>query len=323
MNSLQTLTELKSLTSAYDGFSVIQDCDIGDYYRDIFPHYCECGAEMIMTEPGHTQLQCCNPGCYIKMGHRLSHFISFLGYKGFGEASGLALLRGCHDKLKFNSFLAAFLLSEHDVLSCLTEYYTSLFFEIRDDIFNRSFAFVDAISALGIQGIGSRSSLFSVVKSPVLLLDYILKHKTDELCDACGIQAPMTRFHLKAATLDICTLMKDVMPNIEDTPKGEVFVAITGKVSVNGKAYTRPEFIALCESIQDANGAQIYKLVETRAENKLQYVIADEYSTSSKYKMGSRLGKLITANEFYNMLLADAGKYATPKINTDEEGQNG
>lgn len=314
MAQIMTLEELKNVTSAYNSFATIQDCELPDYYKEVFPHRCECGAEMIMTEPGHTQLQCCNPTCWVKMGHRLAYFISSLGYKGFGEQSGLSLLRATHDKLKFRSFLATFLLTDTELSSGLSEYYVGLFNDIKDDIQHRAFYFSDAISALGIPNIGSKSSFFDVVKSPVILLDYVLHKKTDMLCDMAGIQAPITRFQLSSFRVDIVTLMKDVMPNILDTPKGEVFVAITGKVSVRGQAYSRNEFIALCESISDGSGVQPYKLVETKAESKLQYVIADTPSNTDKYQLGLRLNKLISADNFYNELLKQAGQL-------DEKGE--
>lgn len=302
MKRILTLAELKEETSAYSSFARIADCNLPDYYKSVFPHYCECGAEMIMTEPGHTQLQCCNPCCWVKMAHRLAYFISSLGYKGFGEQSALALFRATHDKLKFRSFLAAFLLTDTELQSGLSEYYASVFIDIREDIKVRSFHFVNAISALGIPNIGSRSAFFDVVKSPVVLLGYVLKNRTDELCELAGIQAPITRFQLAAFKVDIVTLMKDIMPNILDTPKGEVYIAITGKVAVNGVAYSRTEFIALCESIRDAEGVQLYKIIETKAEVKLQYVVADTPSNSDKYRLGLRLKKLITADEFYKLL---------------------
>lgn len=305
---LMTLEELKAETSSYNSFAKIADCNIPDYYKGVFPHTCECGAEMIMTEPGHTQLQCCNPACWIKMAHRLAYFISKLGYKGFGEQSALSLLRATHDKLRFPSFLATFLLTDTDLSSGLSEYYVGLFNEIKTDIHERPVHFVDAIAALGIPNIGSKSSFFDVVKSPVILLDYVLHKKTDDLCDMAGILAPITRFQLAISRLDIVTLMKDIMPNIMDTPKGEIFIAITGKVSVRGQQYSRYEFIALCESISDGTGVQPYKLVETKAESKLQYVIADVPSNSDKYRLGQRLNILITADDFYTELLRQAGQ---------------
>lgn len=318
MPNISTLEELQSLTSAYNSFATIENCSIPEYYKGVFPHYCECGAEMIMTEPGHTQLQCCNPSCWVKMGHRLSYFVSSLGYKGFGEQSGLSLLRATHDRLKFRSFLATFLLTDTELSSGLSEYYVGLFNEIKEDIYHRAFHFTDAISALGIPNIGSNSTFFDVVKSPVILLDYVLHKKTDVLCDMAGIQAPITRFQLSAFRVDIVTLMKDVMPNILDTPKGEVFVAITGRVSVRGQSYSRYEFVSLCESITDDNGVQLYKIVETKAESKLQYVIADTPSNSDKYQLGLRLNKLITADDFYTELLKQAGRPENREENTDE-----
>lgn len=318
MAQIMTLKELQSVTSAYNAFATIEQCNIPDYYKSVFPHHCECGAEMIMTEPGHTQLQCCNPTCWVKMGHRLSYFISSLGYKGFGEQSGLSLLRATHDNLKFRSFLATFLLTDTELSSGLTEYYVGLFNDIKDDIYHRAFHFTDAISALGIPNIGSRSTFFDVVKSPVILLDYVLQKKTDVLCDMAGIQAPITRFQLSTFRVDIATLMKDVMPNILDTPKGEVFVAITGRVSVRGQSYSRYEFIALCESISDGSGVQPYKIVETKAESKLQYVIADTPSNSDKYQLGLRLNKLITADDFYTELLKHAGQLEEREEKQDE-----
>lgn len=304
MDQIKTLKQLLEVAPVYGEFVTISDCNIPDYYKGIFPHYCKCGAEMIITEPGHTQLQCCDPDCWVKMGHRLAYFISKLGFKGFGETSALSLVEATHDRFKYPTFLSAFLLDEMDMSLGLNDYYTGLFCDIRDAIHDGYFQFPDAIAALGIPGVGSRSTLFDVVKSPVVLVQYMLQNRMNEICDCCGIQAPMTRFQLGLFKLDVLTLVKDVMPHIADTPKGEVFVAITGKVSVGGKYYNRMEFISLCESLRDKNGAALYKIVETKAASKLQYVIADEPSTSDKYSIGQKLGILITADEFYAKLKA-------------------
>lgn len=309
MQPCMTLEELKAATHAYDGFRKIDDCDIPDYYKEVFPHKCQCGAEMIMTEPGHTQLQCCNPCCWVKMAHRLAHFTAELGYKGFGEQSALNLFSAIHDRIPFYSFLSVFIMDEHVLALGLSEYYSSLLCDIKDSLKSNPYQFVSIISALGIPNIGSRSTLFDIVKSPMVLLYYILEKKTDELCDMAGIQAPMTRFWLAASAVDIVTLINDVAPNIIDTPKGEVFIAITGKVSVDGKALTRYDFISLCEQLTDANGSPLFKLVETKASDKLQYVIADEPSNSSKYNLGKKLGIITTAQEFYDKLRAEAEKY--------------
>lgn len=307
MPSIMTLAELRQATHAYDGFATIENCDLPDYYREVFPKHCECGAEMIMTKPGNTQLQCCNPECWVKMGHRLSYFVSKLGYKGFGEQSALQLVSAGRPYFKYPTFLSAFLMTDGELNLFLTEHVASVFAEIREDIKSRQFHFSDAIAALGIPNIGARSAFFDVVKSPVVLLQYLLQDRSNDLCDAAGISAPITRFQLSTFKLDVLTLMKDVMPNIMDTPKGEVYVAITGRVSVDGTYYTRSEFIDLCDAIREPDGSQPFKLVETKASAKLQHVIADAPSNSDKYRLGQQLGILITANEFYHQLKDAAG----------------
>lgn len=324
MKPIMTLKELQEVTTAYDSFAIIDECDIPDYYKEVFPKRCRCGAEIIMTKEGRTQLQCCNPCCWVKMAHRMAYFVSYHGFKGLGVQAALSLFSACHDQLEYYSFLSAFSLTDTQLGQGLNDHQVSLFREVRDQLKQSAFHFSDAIASLGIPNVGSRSTLFDVVKSPVVLAQHVLQGTTNDLCDMAGIQAELTRFYLRSFDIDIILLMRDVMPNIMNTPKGEVFVAITGRVSVRGLDYTRTEFIALCESIRDENGNQLYKLVETKAQDKLQYVIADAPSTSSKYDLGKRLGLLTTADAFYEILLsAVPPATAVPKEETKEEGVNG
>lgn len=323
MKPLMTLGELQSVTHAYDSFATISECNIPDYYKEIFPKKCLCGGEMIMTRNDRTQLQCCNPCCWVKMAHRMCYFVSFHGFKGFGEQACLSLFSACHDMLEYYSFLSAFSLTDTQLAVGLNDHKITLFHEIKDDLKRSAFHFSDAVASLGIPNVGSRSPLFDIVKSPLVLLQYMLQGKTNDLCDMAGIQAESTRFHLSCFDIDVLLLMRDVMPNIMNTPKGEVFVAITGKVSVGGVDYTRTEFIDLCESIRDSTGNQLYKLIETKAQDKLQYVIADTPSNSSKYELGRKLGKLITADDFYNTLVSAVETTATATAEKKEEERNG
>lgn len=320
MKQIYSLKELQEESEAFAIFRRVEDCNIPDYYKEIFPHKCLCGADMIMTEPGHTQLQCCNPSCWVKMAYRLSNFISSLGYKDFGEGSAYTLMQAVHQELPYNTFLSIFLLPESTLGQALNDYYLGIFLGIKESLYTSSFQFRDAIAALGVPGIGQRSNFFDVVRGPMVLLQYTLQDDTDTLCDAAGIQAPMTRFWLRAFKTDILTLMKDVMPNIQDTPRFEVCVAITGRVSVQGESLTRQEFISKCESILDGAGVKCFDLVETKDKSKLEYVIADGPSTSSKYTIGRELGILITAEDFYAKLVQKAESLnATPNKSTHEE----
>lgn len=307
MSAILTLDQLKQLTPAYDSFTSVEGSTLPEYYKSIFPKKCTCGAEIILTKDsedqyGFTQLQCCNPDCWIKMAHRFAYFAQSLKFKGLGVTSALNLYSTLHSKFKYPSFLYIFDMSSSDIYSILGSADGDKFESMKLELRTKGFQFKDAIVALGIQDIGAGSRLFDVVKSPSVLLHFVLKDKLDELCDLARINAPKTRFALNIAKLDIVTLMTDVMPNIVSTPNREIYVAITGSVSVGGKGLTRAEFIWLCESLRNNRGEQAFKLVETKSESKLDYVIADFPSSSSKYQLGKRTGKLITANEFYTLL---------------------
>lgn len=306
MEELLKLSSLKNITSAFDQFTTVEDADIDPYYKGIFPHHCKCGGEFIISN-NTTQLQCCNPFCYIKMAYSLAYFISKIGFKDFGEASALKLIEDNLKFLKYPTFLSAFLLPPQNIYYSLGDSTSAIFEGIREELQTKSFNFIDIVSALGIPGIGRRSVLFDVVKNPVTLLQYALQNKTDELCDICGIQASSTLFYLRMHRIDIVTLFANVAPHIISTPSREVYVAITGKVNVNGVDYTRSDFIALCEAIKDGD-KPAYKVIETKAESKLQYVIADAPSNSEKFRLGKKLNILTTASDFYNALLSTVSR---------------
>lgn len=307
MSAILTLEQLKELTSAYDSFTTVEGSSLPEYYKSIFPKHCSCGGEIILTKDsedqyGFTQLQCCNPDCWIKMAHRFAYFAQSLKFKGLGVTSALNLYSALHSQFKYPSFLYIFDMPSSDIYGILGNADGDKFEAMKHELKNNGFQFKDAIVALGIQDIGAGSRIFDIVKSPSVLLHFVLKNQLSELCDLARINAPKTRFALNMARLDIVTLVTEVMPHILSTPNKEIYVAITGSVSVNGKGLTRAEFIWLCESLKDKNGEQAFKLVETKSESKLDYVIADFPSASSKYQLGKRTGRLITATEFYTLL---------------------
>jgi len=311
MGGILTLSELQKYTDAFNDFTTVEGSNLDPYYKGIFPHKCQCGAEIIMTattaeQEGYTQLQCCNPDCWIKMAHRFVYFAKTLGFKGFGSAGALPMYRVLHEKFRFPTFLCIFEMSIRDIEEINGQAYASEFEAMRTALKQSAWPFKDAIAALGIPDVGKNCSIFDVVKGPVVFLDLILKDRIDELCNMAGIHAEKTRYFLTMSKVDIVTLMADVMPHIVSTPKKEVYVAITGSVTVDHIGMTRAEFIWKCEAILDKQGEPAYKLVETKSESKVQYVIADTPSGSSKYQLGVRTNRLITADKFYHMLLNEA-----------------
>lgn len=312
LSQILTLDSLQELTHAYDSFTTIEGSDLPEYYKGVFPHTCRCGAEIIMTndpekKQKYTQLQCCNPDCWVKMAYKFAHFAKTLGFKDFGATSALALYEQLHEQFEYPTFLYIFKLPIVEIQQINGDAYATNFRNMRDSVKEDAWQFKDAIAALGIPDIGKNCALFDVVKDPVTFLGFVLKKRIPELCNLAGIYAPKTLFALDIARIDIVTLMSEVMPHILSTPKSEVYVAITGSVTVDGVYMPRHKFIELCESIKDDKGNQAYKLVETKAENKLEYVIADAPSNSSKYVLGQRINKLVTAQKFYEILQSNIG----------------
>ena len=75
-------------------------------YHNIFPQKCECGSEMIINEE-LTQLQCCNPRCYIKLGWMLYEMFSRFGCKNVGPATCKSVMKELIKKkqLKYSSHI--------------------------------------------------------------------------------------------------------------------------------------------------------------------------------------------------------------------------
>lgn len=318
-----TFERLRSMTNAFDEFTTIADSDLPDYYKEAFPHECECGGEVIMTKSthksgGYTQMQCCNPGCWVKMAHQFAYFMKSMGFNGFGSTGAITLFRELYPEFQSPTFLAIFEVPDDRIASVMGEVYSNLFAEAREVLFSTRYAFKDALAALGIPDLGKNNKLFDLVQSSKSLLHYVINDKMEELCELAQIYSERTRYRLSMARLDMLTLFVNVVPNVYDTPKNEVYIAITGSVSVNGQTLTRSAFIDACDSICDSEGRPVYKIVETKSQSKLNYVIADAPSSSSKYELGEKLGILITAEDFLNMLRKNAN---TEEVSVDDEQQ--
>lgn len=303
---LKTLKELKTFTNAFDGFETVQNSTIPDYYKSIFPSHCECGAEMILDANNYTKLQCCNPNCKIKYAYKLSSFISYFGFKGIGDETCKTIMYNLYDRLPIPSFLAVFMLPDEEVHNVIGDAKFEIYLDIKSELKKSTVWLRDAMASLSISGIGANSKLLSTIKDYKIILNFLLKDKTSDLLHICGINNKLSHYGLKAAKLDVFILFSKILGGIKIEPKGEIFIAITGSVSVKGKPLTRAEFVELCSAFKDDTGQPLFKLTETKATSKLEYVIADAPSSSSKYSIGLEKNILITADEFYNILEKEA-----------------
>lgn len=303
MYEIYTLNELKKITSSYgvyDEFVTIEDSSIDSYYKRTLPHKCDCGAEFIMTY-SNTQLQCCNPLCYIKKAHRLAYFLSYHGFKGFGPKTAEKLYRDTKDFKYKETFLNVFMMDEYKILSSVGDSALVNLNQAKYNLATKPILYSDVIASLGIKGVGKNSPIATNIVSKEPILVSISDGTISDLCKKVGVYTPAVPLALTLSSMDILAAFSVVMPKSVSMPDKDIYVAITGRVSVNGVSYTRSEFLELLSSIKE-NGVQLYRIVETLDLNKLNYVIADEPSSSRKYQLGKKNNILITADEFYNML---------------------
>lgn len=308
MSNTITLQQLAQTFPAYYSWRRIEDCGMDSEMLEYFPTRCSCGSEMIISVPEFTQVQCEDPYCWVKQGYSLSYFISKLGFQGIGDETCLSLVKAQRDKFKYTSFLCAFMLDDSDILSTIGDHYGSIFISIRDQLKSTPWKMNKIVAALGIPGLGARSKIFNIISTPQQFIDIILNNRISELLLTIGSSDDMLYAQLELHKVDILLLYHYIAPLAAVEAGSKIYVAITGSVSVDGIGYSRTDFIHLCQSIKDSEGNQIYELVETKAKSKVEYVIADAPSNSSKYQMGVELGKLITAQTFYHMLLDSVTK---------------
>lgn len=295
-----TLERLKELNPFFKDFITVKDSALPDTLRPYVPELCECGSEVILTTPespygGFTQVQCCNPECWVKMAHRLEYFLKHMGYKGIGVKTLYPLYKEYSESFETKTFLALLEFSVEELSLFGNRASADKLKLVQSELATKSFDFKDVVVALGIPEVGKSSPLFSVVHSKDELLTAIQPNQLSTLYKVAGITAPNSKYQFAMSLLDIAYAFLVTVPNIRSTPTKEIFVAITGTVEVDGTSYTRQEFINLCAD-------KGYRLSETKAASKLQYVVADAPSSSSKYELGKKLGILITATEFYRKL---------------------
>lgn len=305
MNSVK-LEELPEAKTFFSEYKTIKDSALPDYYKELFPHTCDCGSEVIIKDNVFTDMRCCNPNCYLKYAHQLNYFTSAMGFKDIGEETCKTLIKDAYDLLEFQTFVSVFILPEEVIRSVLTPADADNFLSIILTLRKSSYPINTLISSLGIPDIGPRSKLFNLQLTKENLCDAISNNKLLELVEIAGISNPDIAYNLLQARLTILLLLRVVVGGVVATPHKELFVAITKRVAIDGVPLSRQAFIEKCESLKDEDGTPYYSIVQTKARDKLQYVIADEEDETPKYLLGKELGILVTASDFYHLLETNA-----------------
>lgn len=300
MSKIKTLLDLQKYTDAFINYDTVESMKVRKIpveYHEVLPNHCECGAEMIISND-LTEIQCCDPYCRIKMSFNLAYFISYLGYKGIGSAICKRLFDIIYTDDMYPSFLVAFDVDEKTLVSVLGVHNADVFMNIRKSIQETPITFKDSIASLGIPNIGAKSKIFDFLAAPADIVSLILNNTYNKFLDDIGLTAPSYKYGFDVFAPSIAYLYSKVVLNIIAESNVEVYIAVTGEVSVGGHYYTRKEFLQLCSSYVDDDGIPFYKFKETLDAKKLDWVVADRPSNTAKYLKGKNLGCLITADDF-------------------------
>lgn len=304
MFHIKTLAALQERTNAYNNFYSMKELKeklIPIEFQNELPDFCKCGAEFIMTS-SFTEPQCTDPYCPYKMAYTLSYFIKQMGFKDFGDEKCKTLILATHETFEFPSFLCAFSVDENTLFSVLGQADANNFIDIRETLAHTPYRFSKTFPALGIPGFGTNCKLITAIKTPDILVHFLAKGKVNELLNQIGMYAPAHKFYLEVFDITISLLYSKYAPLVIMPGKKELYIAITGNVTLNGVNMTRSEFLHACSSLTNSEGELMYDLKESKSKSKVSYVIADSPSASEKYTLGKELNCIVTANEFFEIL---------------------
>lgn len=304
MYHIKTLSALQNITTAYNDFISMKNLKeefLSNELQKELPDFCKCGSEFIMTS-SFTEPQCTDPYCPYKMAYTLSYFIKQMGFKNFGDETCKILVLATYETFEYPSFLCAFSVDENTLFSILGQADANNFLDIKETLLHTPYRFSKTFPALGIPGFGVNCKLMSVLKSPNDLVHLLATGEINNFLDKIGMYAPAHKFYLDAYAINISLLYSKYAPLVIMPGKREMYIAVTGNVTLNDTPMTRTEFLHICASLTNSEGEPMYDLKESKSKTKLSYVIADQPSASEKYAIGKELNCIVTANEFFNIL---------------------
>lgn len=267
------------------------------------PSYCPvCEAyTKLVKENDSTILVCTNPNCGGKLLGKLTHFVSKKGadIKGLSESTIQTLL----DIGLINNFIDIYKLKNHkDKLLSLPGFGAKSVEKLLLSIENsREIKLENFIAALGITNIGTSASK-TIAKScdydlGKLILMWANDYDFTQLEDFGQVMAKSFTDYFDEYINEIEALayeMVFVVPNIEYKTTNSVFVGksicVTGKLN----HFTRDSINEKIVSLGAKAASSVSK--------KVDYLITNESSGSSKYKKAVELGvPIITEEEFLKM----------------------
>lgn len=278
----------------------------------VFPDYCNCGSENVISY-NLKRAKCCDPRCPIKLGYTLSEMFTRFGIKGVGDAICSKMVKGTYDKLQYKSHLEVLLLNPTDYpvsvrgSAAAYDFYRG-FLQMQ----TRELTFPDLVANLGIEGLGSNTKkLLEGIQSFEHLADEIEKAgSTKMFCIHRGVADENVVANLYIHLVDIALAEKIFVKCLRRTGVINIPITITGRIYLNGVHYTKEEFVRHCNHIaQLDDGTQLFEIqFKNKALESVKYIVADTPSNSAKYRAGLRRNNLITGQAFVDFIKEEVNK---------------
>ena len=297
-------SELKNTFGAFDTYITVKRAKelgvIPEDYAGLFPDYCKCGSENIITG-SLTHAMCCNPRCVHKLGYALSELFSRFDIKGVGDAICSQMISSVYDKLKYKSHVEVIGMEYNEYpYSIISTVKGQELYQACKQIRQRSLTFTELVSKIGIPQFSTSSGkLLTGIPSLKYLCDVAKKEGgIKNFCANRGVYDSMKVFWFYQSLPDIWVAEQVFGDNMRLEGLVKVKICITGSITVDGMRITRNKFVELCNKVGCKNGRQLVEVQNTSAKESCQYVVADYESTTAKYLAGKERGVLITSKEF-------------------------
>lgn len=276
---------------AFEDFRTVEEAKklgwIPKAYHEVFIEKCSCGSERIINE-SLTQLECCDPRCYIKMGHTLSQMFINFGCSNMGPSICKSIMYMNKSDLKYGSPIEVLGLNyiPYGITSGKAQYYIDAIEHIK----KVKLTLPELISKLAIPKLGETAHKIFKGYSTIDEFCAELSAKGGaksirSMLTQKGIEDRRVWFYMRHYLVDIliaCDLLRDVLRPLAYQ---EFKIVVTGSVAPRGKTLSRTEFIELLnEKGTLPNGKRLVGFKVSGALKSAPFIVADYASNTPKYR---------------------------------------
>lgn len=307
-DTLDAYKEFESVQTYKDSGRIPED------FHEVVDSFCKCGSERMVND-NLTILTCCDPRCYFKLGESLYKMLSYYGSKNIGPETCIYIMK-CARKMNIQTLgsIVEIIPNYKDF-----EYLLGAKFQYLEqgilNIFQNKLKFYEMVQSLGIPGIDSLSKdFFSNYNSIIEVGEEILKVGIHKFFSDRGSKDLKKMSAFLEYFEDIGLFENLLANNLVKPGIVPITICITGPVRPHGQYMSRDDFVRYCNEISNVNGYTLFDISYSDGPVYSTYVIADNPSTSRKYRKGAERQSysskkiLYTSTEFVDYILSEVEK---------------